>query len=135
MRRNMELRDLADRPAILLEHGYVETEEETTSTLRSVWYSKTIEEPEAHLRFKVRIEFEMVISDEPTVMHDQRSYSFNGIRIDVERRQEDTSDDPDEPPCFWPVGHSYLAITTLAQAEKLVELLRVDTREASGTPL
>lgn len=39
---NMEIRDLADRPAVLLEHGYVETEEETTSPLRSVWFSKAI---------------------------------------------------------------------------------------------
>lgn len=134
MGRTQELRDLAERPSVLLAKGYVEVEEETTSPVRSVWYSKTIEGLESPLRFSVRIEFEMGISDEPMVMHDQRSYSFNGVRLEVERRGRNTSDQPDDPAPFLPVGHSYLRLTTLAQVERLVELLQLDPREAFGSP-
>lgn len=95
-------------------------------------YSKAVDGSESQLRFVVSIEFELGISDEPTLSYrEARSYAFNGVRLDVyDRQMEQLSniefDTETEVPRL--VGSAYLQLTTLRQVEELTKLLKFDGR-------
>jgi hypothetical protein len=125
-----ELSEFAEEPDALTGWGYAVQEEETTSTVRWVRYAKSIESFQSRIRLTIGIEFELCISDEPTLSHWQAlSYSFNGVRLEVFALQEMAENDAEsdeETSSSREVGHSYLALTTLREVEKLVALLKFD---------
>jgi len=83
-----DLREVQNEPEFLEKDGFIYREEESTDSVRWVWYEKAFESIESQLRFIIQVEFEMDIYDEPFASYaENRTYSFNGVYLIVVDRQ------------------------------------------------
>jgi hypothetical protein len=79
-----DLRETTSYPSFLEKAGFVEREEHTIDFVRWVWFEKTIDSVEFQLRLVVQVEFELSISDGPSMRDaDNFSYNFNGVYLQI----------------------------------------------------
>ncbi len=125
--KRTRLRDFEDDLAKLGRYSFVRRDEHSSDSVRWVWFERVLDSDESQIRFVIRIEFELAISDDPGATdRDNHSYSFNGIILEVINRQMERYDsvmyDPDtEQPEV--VGQYRLAIDTLREVNQLTRLL------------
>jgi hypothetical protein len=82
-----DLREVTKEPEFLTRHGYIRRDEETTDSVRSVWYEKSFDSDYSQLRLIIQIEFELAIYDGHGSYRDNLDYSFNGVYLRVYDRQ------------------------------------------------
>ncbi len=79
---------LGNNPDILLVYGFIRRDEETTSSVRSVWYEKIFDQYDSQLRLMIQIEFELDIYDDDSASYtENRIYRLNGVYLVVTDRQ------------------------------------------------
>jgi hypothetical protein len=79
---------LENKPDVLLEYGFIRRDEETTGSVRSVWYEKTLDPYDSQLRLTIRVEFELDIYDDYSASYtENRIYTLNGVDLVVTDRQ------------------------------------------------
>ena len=85
---------LTNRPDVLLENGFIRRDEETTGSVRSVWYEKTFDPHDSQLRLTIQVEFELDIYDDDSASYtENRIYSLNDIYLLVTDRQMEREGD------------------------------------------
>ena len=126
--RRTSLCDFEDEPDRLVRPSFVRRDESTSDSVHLVWFERILDSDESQIRFIIRIEFELGLTDDP---HDSsranESYSFHGVVLEVinrrMRRYDSVTFEPDtERPQV--VGQHRLTIRTLREVNQLVQLLR-----------
>lgn len=81
------INDFTENPDSLLEFGLKRHDEETTDSLRLVWYEKNIYQTHSPLNYILQVEFELLLSDDPFVSYsDNCDYSFVGVYLRIINR-------------------------------------------------
>jgi len=76
------LKEIDTNPDILIQIGLERRDEETTDTSSLIWYEKIIQPYNSHYQYRIQVEFDLFISDEPFVSHSENyDYSFNGVYL------------------------------------------------------
>jgi len=121
-----DLREVVTEPEFLEKKGFVRREEETTDSVRWVWYEKVIDSVNSQIRFIVQIEFELFISDNCASYIENRDYGFNGIYLRVIDRQIEALDNisyDDEYELLRETDRWALSIHTVSRLKSFCEML------------
>lgn len=128
-----DLHDVEKEPEFLIGNGYARREEETTESVRLVWYEKTFGSFESNLRFVIQIEFELSISDAPYASWTENcTYCFNGVYlvvIDRQMRRWDNVTYEEDTECPGRIGRYKLEIHTMSRLRSLCSVLGEETME------
>jgi len=125
--RRTQLSDFEDEPGRLARHSFIHRDESSTDNVRKVWFERVFDSDESQIRFIIRIEFELGLSDDLNVSYRaNQPYFFNGVVLEVvDRRMQRYDNISYEPDTERPqvVGQYRLAIETLREVKELARLL------------
>lgn len=125
--RVTHLDDFSEKPDQLCQFGFSRREEDTTDSVRSVWFERTFDSIESQVRFVLQVEFELAIDDDPNVSYTENlSYSFNGVFLRVidrqmERYNNQSFDEETERPRK--VGRYELRVSTVEELNQISRAL------------
>ena len=122
-----DLIEVTKEPTFLEKLGFTGREQDSTDTVRWVWYERTIDSYKSQVRFVIQVEFEMFITDDPVASYtDNVSYSFNRIYIKVIDRHMEKSDNQaydEETENPREVGHFRVNIQKVSELRSICKML------------
>lgn len=124
-----DLAEYSESPDDLLGLGYERIDEDSSDTVRWVWYVKRVQSDQSQLQIVIAIEFQAGIGDDPFFQASQWSYSFNGVKLEVFDRQMTAIGNmgfDEETERLILTGEARLTLRTVSEVETLLKFLAHD---------